>query len=267
MARDKESALIPHLVTAKLGLINHLKGRQYVILALAYGTILVLAGNLLPPLAEAGSLESTRAQLLWSSAWVISLAGASCHAANFSYCQRLWHMRNFWKSVRAADSLYLLSVLTPAMAFAVTSFGLAAVASLIFGCHEQWSSWLEINLQAFILALFGVFGVSALAAGLASRISQSVAVLIALAVAGWGLWGVTFLEWARGGHDQNAATVADVLWTISPHLHFADLTQRVTFGWGPMRIEPFLVSIGYLLCLDAVFFVIARILFSYRHEG
>jgi hypothetical protein len=59
---------------------------------------------------------------------------------------------------------------------------------------------------------------------------------------------------------------SDLLWTVGPHLHFADFTSRLTFSWGALPLTPFLnVSLYFcgILLLSSLF---ALRLWKYRAD-
>jgi hypothetical protein len=50
----------------------------------------------------------------------------------------------------------------------------------------------------------------------------------------YGMYGIEIVDLARSGSNRIAAVVSDLLWTVGPHLHFADFTSRLTFCWGAL---------------------------------
>jgi hypothetical protein len=63
----------------------------------------------------------------------------------------------------------------------------------------------------------------------------------------YGLYGIEIVDLARSGSNRVAAVVSDLLWTLGPHLHFADFTSRLTFSWGALPLTPFL-NVSFYFC-------------------
>jgi hypothetical protein len=82
----------------------------------------------------------------------------------------------------------------------------------------------------------------------------------------YGMYGIEIVDLARSGGNRGAAVVSDFLWTLGPHLHFADFTSRLTFSWGALPITPFLNVTVYfcgILLLGGLF---ALRLWRYRSD-
>ena len=62
------------------------------------------------------------------------------------------------------------------------------------------------------------------------------------------------------------AVVSDFLWTLGPHLHFADFTSRLTFSWGALPLTPFLNVSLYFCGLLLLGSLCALRLWKYRSE-
>ncbi len=63
----------------------------------------------------------------------------------------------------------------------------------------------------------------------------------------YGMYGIEIVDLARSGSNRGAAVVSDLLWTLGPHLHFADFTSRLTFSWGALPLDTFLERLPLLL--------------------
>jgi hypothetical protein len=80
------------------------------------------------------------------------------------------------------------------------------------------------------------------------------------------MYGIKIVDLARSGSNRGAAVASDLLWTVGPHLHFADFTSRLTFSWGALPLTPFLnVSLYFcgILLLSSLF---ALRLWKYRSD-
>src|SRR6201988_4387093 len=62
----------------------------------------------------------------------------------------------------------------------------------------------------------------------------------------YALYGIGAVDQIRSGKNPFLSKAAELLWTVSPHLHFADFLPRLTFGWGALPGKPFLYAGLYL---------------------
>jgi hypothetical protein len=82
----------------------------------------------------------------------------------------------------------------------------------------------------------------------------------------YGMYGIEVVDLARSGSHRAAAVVADLLWTIGPHLHFADFTSRLTFSWGTLPLIPFLNVFIYFCGILLLGSLVAIRVWRYRSD-
>src|SRR5437667_214611 len=70
---------------------------------------------------------------------------------------------------------------------------------------------------------------------------------------------------ANSGRVREFAILGDLLWSIGPHLHFADFTSRLTFFWGPLPLTPFLNASMYFGGILLFGSLVALRLWKYRN--
>jgi hypothetical protein len=100
--------------------------------------------------------------------------------------------------------------------------------------------WVLVNLQAAFFAVLAQSVVSAVILALTNYLDASPAFACGLFLNLYGMYGIEMVDLARSGSQRAAAVASDFLWTVGPHLHFADFTSRLTFSWGALPLTPFL---------------------------
>ncbi len=95
-----------------------------------------------------------------------------------------------------------------------------------------------MNLQG---ALFAVLAqsviIAALILALTNYLDASPSFTCGFLLNLYGLYGIEVIDLARRGSNREFAVLADFLWSIGPHLHFADFTSRLTFFWGALPLS------------------------------
>ncbi len=185
---------------------------------------------------------STRTQAIWLCAWGCSIFWVSFVAARLGSIQRQNHLREFWKSLGVRDLDYFLSLLAIPVLLNGGLFFSAAFLSILTGkqLEAPLDDWILVNLQA---AFFGVLAqaiISAVVLALTNYLNASPAFACGFLLNLYGMYGIEIVDLARSGSNRVAAMASDFLWTLGPHLHFADFTSRLTFSWGALPLTPFL---------------------------
>jgi len=107
--------------------------------------------------------------------------------------------------------------------------------------------------MAFILAITNLLDVApAFTCGLLSNL--------------YGLYGIGAVDQIRSGKNPFLSKAAELLWTVSPHLHFADFLPRLTFGWGALPGKPFLFAGLYLAAVLLVSVATGSRLWRFRRS-
>lgn len=229
--------------------------------------VVPLAGYHIAPVEEdPGVGAQTRTQLVWIAAWLFSIFWVNWRAAALSAVQSTRNHRTWWKSVGLSDSRYFWQVSMVPLTLNVMIFGGAALIATLFGrgempTHEAGA----VNAQAFILASIAQACVVLVIVGMGNRMDATAAFSIGWAFDLYGLYAMSWIDRLRAGNQSRTVTaIADMLWSISPHLHFADLLTRLTFGWGAID-GPTFCRVGlYLVLVAAGGAVAGRIMFSFR---
>ena len=230
--------------------------------------VLALIGApVLTPSNEDPDLKfSSRTQLVWATAWFCSIFYTGFVSARLGAFQRNKGLREFWRSSGLSDHKYYLAIFAIPLLLNVLLFGTATVLAFGFGRNPEISvpEWAAVNLQALIVALLGQAPASALVIGLANRLDVAPSFTCGLLFNLYGLYGIGAIDQIRGGDDARLSVIADLFWTVGPHLHFADFMNRLTFGWGALPARPFFYVSLYLSAVAVIVTVLSVRLWRYR---
>jgi hypothetical protein len=217
-----------------------------------------VGGQYLAPTDDDPTLVySTRTQAIWLCAWACSIFWVSFVAARLGSMQRQNHLREFWKSVGVSDLQYFFSLFAIPNLLNAALFFSAAFLSIFTGkqLDAPFSDWIFVNLQAALFAVLAQSIISAVILALTNYLEASPSFACGFVLNLYGMYGIEIVDLARAGSNRVAAVLSDLLWTLGPHLHFADFTSRLTFSWGALPITPFLnVSLyfGSILLLSCL---------------
>jgi hypothetical protein len=207
-----------------------------------------LFGDRLAPIQDDPSLSfSTRTQTIWGGAWLCSILWVSFVAAKLGSTQRAKRLRDFWKSVGLSDFKYFGGLFLIPNVLNAGLFLFAAVLSSICGRMPEapLNEWILVNVQAVFFAVLAQAIVAAVILAVTNYLDAAPSFACGFLLNLYGLYGIEVLNLARSGQSAGAAALADLLWSIGPHLHFADFTSRLTFFWGALAPVPFLNATLY----------------------
>ena len=202
-----------------------------------------VGGQYLAPTDDDPTLVySTRTQAIWLCAWACSIFWVSFVAARLGSMQRQNHLREFWKSLGVRDLEYFFSLFAIPNLLNAALFLSAAVLSIFTGkqLDAPFGEWIFVNLQAAFFAVLAQSIISAVILSLTNYLEASPSFACGFLLNLYGMYGIEIVNLARAGSNRGAAVVSDLLWTLGPHLHFADFTSRLTFSWGALPMTPFL---------------------------
>ena len=226
-----------------------------------------LLGQYFAPTDDDPSLiYSTRTQAIWWCAWGCSIFWVSFVAARLGSMQRQNHLREFWKSLGVRDFAYFFSLFAIPNLLNAALFVSAAALSIFTGKQPEvpLSDWIFVNLQGAFFAILAQSIISAVILALTNYLDASPSFACGFLLNLYGLYGIEIVDLARSGGNRVAAVVSDFLWTVGPHLHFADFTSRLTFSWGALPITPFLNASLYFSGLLLLSSLLALRIWKYR---
>ena len=228
-----------------------------------------LLGQFLAPTDDDPTLVySTRTQAIWLCAWACSIFWVSFVAARLGSMQRQNHLRGFWRSLGVPDLGYFLALFAIPNLLNAALFFAAAFLSIFTGKQMDvpWAEWVLVNLQAAFFAVLAQAIISAVILALTNYLDASPSFACGFLLNLYGMYGIEIVDLARSGSNRGAAVVSDFLWTLGPHLHFADFTSRLTFSWGALPLTPFLNVSLYFCGLLLLGSLCALRLWKYRSE-
>lgn len=118
--------------------------------------------------------------------------------------------------------------------------------------------WFATNAQYAALFLLAISPLLALATAIASRFGSVAGFVLTLGLALYGLYGVGYLEQMLKLEEN---PLLKALWTFSPQLRFADLTQRLYFKNGSLPPAAFWLTAAYFTALLLLGSAISRLFF------
>jgi hypothetical protein len=226
-----------------------------------------LLGHRLAPTEDDPTLVySARTQAIWMFAWLCSVLWIGFVAARLGSIQRRNSLRGFWKSLGVSDRGYFCSLFAIPVFLNAALFLSAALLSMITGKapDTSYAEWILVNLQAAFFAVLAQSIISAVILGLTNYLDSAPAFACGFLLNLYGLYGIEVVDMARSGSNQWAAIVSDFLWSVGPHLHFADFTSRLTFSWGVLPLVPFLSASIYFCGILLFAGLVAIWLWKYR---
>ena len=205
-------------------------------------------GQYLAPTQDDPTLAySARTQAIWICAWLSSIFWVGFVAAKLGAMQRRNYLREFWKSLGISDFRYFCALLAIANLLNVALFLSAAILSVIVGRAPDLPlmEWVVVNLQGAFFAVLAQSLISAVIIALTNYLDAAPACTCGFLLNLYGMYGIEIVDMARRGSSREFAILGDLLWSIGPHLHFADFTSRLTFFWGALPLTPFLNASMY----------------------
>lgn len=224
-------------------------------------------GDRLAPLEDDPSLAfATRTQAIWAGAWLCSILWVSFVVAKLGSMQRGKKLRDFWKGLGLSDIRYYGGLFLIPNVLNAALFLLAAMLSIIFGRvpEASLSEWIFVNLQAVFFAVLAQAIIAAVILAATNYLDAAPSFACGFLINIYGMYGIEVIDLARSGENPGAAAVADLLWSIGPHLHFADFTSRLTFFWGVLPLSVFLNAALYFGGILLLVSVVGIRLWKYR---
>jgi len=239
------------------------------ILPLLLLVVASIVGSSLAPSNEDPSLRfSARTQTIWITAWLCSIFWVGFVSAKLGSSQRTKGLREFWKALGISDAGYFLSLLAIPVICNLFIFGLAGVLTFFVGHTPEVpvAEWAYVNAQAAFFAVLAQTSVMALILAVTNLLDMAPAFTCGLLINLYGLYGIGAVDQVRSGKNPVLAKGAELLWTVSPHLHFADFLPRLTFGWGALPGKPFLYAGLYLAAVLLVSIATGSRLWRFRRS-
>jgi hypothetical protein len=225
-------------------------------------------GQFLAPTNDDPTLVySTRTQAVWICAWLCSIFWVSFVVAKLGSMQRQNHLRGFWKSLGVRDIEYFSALFAIPNLLNAALFLSAGILSVAAGKAPDTPmiEWVFVNLQAAFFAVLAQSIVAAVILALTNYLDASPSFTCGFLLNLYGMYGIEVVDAARRGNNAAFAPLADLMWSIGPHLHFADFISRLTFSWGVLPLSPFLNASMYFGGILLFGCLVALRLWKYRN--
>lgn len=209
-------------------------------------------------------IEPERARTVWMLFWIASLTWLLFQGANLGASLRLQGLGDYFASQGISPTRQMLQCWLAVMVFSTSLCLMASGISVFWASPSDANEaklWLYLNLQYFALSQLTIGSLLMISIGFATRLGSAPSFLIALATGLYGLYGVGYLKQFTL-NESNA--LLDILWTVSPHLHLSNLTNRMMYKLGALNATDFTTIACYLGGILLVFFAVSNVAFSPR---
>jgi hypothetical protein len=206
-------------------------------------------------------LKPTIAQATWVMAWVATLFWGFFAAAKAGESNARSGLGEYFRTTGVSATRQLLEIWA-AVAVYVAPLGLAAALVCIFAASpahpDERVMWININFQYALLFALVVAPLIALAIAVASRFGSLTGFLASAGLGLYGLYGVGYLKMLL---QVETNPVLQWVWTVSPHYHFADPTERLRYKMGAIEWSQFPLLLLYFAGIFLLYTAFSRLLF------
>jgi hypothetical protein len=207
------------------------------------------------------------AQGAWQSLWIIGVLFGVMNSANIGKMMEEKKINEHFTTIGFSKAKRFFGQLAPIWIFSII-LGLIPFFICVFfasptGKEDKWM-WFLLQAQAYALWVVAIPLWCAPALALATRISSPAATLITLLLHVYGTEAISYADMIRRNLSANQyfRDLAEIAWAISPHIHFADLTNRMVFKMGALDPNAFwtltLYLAGYSLLIATLCLLIPK---------
>ncbi|MGB0993587.1 MAG: hypothetical protein ACPG32_14100 [Akkermansiaceae bacterium] len=197
-------------------------------------------------------VEPARAQVAWVALWVMTSVWVLFQAARFGEDTVKKGLGAYFLSGGMSGFRQMLQIWAACMTFLLPMVAIA-VAVCIFGAMpgaaSERAEWMVTNFQYAALFLLVMAPIVLLAVSLGSRFGATIGYVLPLAFVVYGVFGVNYVDMLA--ESRNSAVI-NWIYTLSPHVHLADLTPRLVFKQGSMNWSEFMQVALYFVGLKLV---------------
>jgi hypothetical protein len=245
----------------KLNLATILRRKSWVICAL----VVLVFPFLLPQLSSGPEnptlIQPALAQAAWSLAWLCAIFWGFFVAARLGESNSRSGIGEYFQTTGVPPTRQLLEIWASVFIF-VAPLGLAAALICIFAASpslpDERMMWLQTNLQYALLFVLVVAPLLAMAIALASRFGSLTGFLVSAGLCAYGLYGVGYMQLLL---DTEASPLLKWVWTVSPHYHFADPTERLRYKLGAIEWSRFPTLVLYFAGIFLIHTALSRAFF------
>lgn len=246
----------------KLTLKTTIARNTYLVFLLMLFLLPLVLPNLIPYEEKPDLFKPARAQTAWGLLWVVSLVWLFFQAAQIGHDGASQGVLEYFKTLGVKRRSLILQLWANSLLWCVSCLLLVLAISLTLAMPanpEEVGMWVATNLQYALLYLLVVVPLFLLATTLGTRLNATAAYVITAALAIYGLYGIGYLDFFL---SQSGNPVVDAIYVISPHYHFANLTNRLVYNMGPLETSAFIKMLLYFAALDSVIIGVSALLFQ-----
>ncbi|MBK1790101.1 hypothetical protein [Persicirhabdus sediminis] len=222
-------------------------------MVLPYMTPVDVSPALLPP---------ARAQMAWNILWILTLFWLLFQSARFGEDHSKSGMGAYFLSRGQGRLQQLLQLWLANLSMLLALLVITVLMCLIFAMPEdpvQASQWRLLNGQYFVLVLLSMAPLMLLATALGSRFGSTIAYVVPVFLALYGMYGVGYLQTMT---TMRMSPALEWIYVVSPHYHLAELTTRMVFKQGHLLVSDFIPIVGYFCCLAMLLFSLSALIFK-----
>lgn len=201
------------------------------------------------------------AQAAWSLAWLCAIFWGLFAASTLGEKNARSGTGEYFQSTGISPGRQLVEIWAAVSIF-VAPLGLGAALVCILAASpalaDERSMWIATNLQYSILFALVVLPLIALACSIASRFGGLTGFILSAGLCSYGLYGVGYMKMLL---DLGSNPIAKWLWTVSPHYHLADPTERLRYKLGAIEWGQFPLLLAYFAGILLLYVAISRMIF------
>lgn len=206
-------------------------------------------------------IQPARIQAAWSTLWIVTMVWGFFTAAKQGEINATSGTGEYFLTTGMGANRQFFEIWLAVFCFiaplAVITAAISQFAATPADPSER-AMWWTLNLQYLALFLLVAAPLLGLSTALASRFGGIAGYVISLGLTLYGLYGVGYLDNLLKLEEN---PVLQSIWLLSPHYHFADLTQRLYFKSGALPSPAFGKMVGYFLGILALYAGISRLCF------
>jgi hypothetical protein len=209
-------------------------------------------------------LQPARIQAAWATVWICTLLWGLYSAARQGEANANSGMGEYFLTSGLSPTRQWFEIWLAVIVFVVPLALLGTAVCLGFAMPTdpaERGMWWTMNLQFFTLFTLAVVPLLGLAIALASRFGGITGFAFTLALAAYGLYGVSYLD---NMLKLEPNPILHGIWQFSPQYRWADLTQRLYFKSGAIAPQQFLQMVAYFAGILAVYSGVSRLCFQIK---
>ncbi len=209
-------------------------------------------------------LKPAIAQATWAMAWLSAIFWGFFTAARQGESNANSGLGEYFQTTGLSATRQMLEMWLAVFCF-VAPLGLIAAAVCVLAASpalpDERSMWLTTNLQYALLFILTIAPLLALALSVASRFGGITGFVTSAFLAVYGLYGVGYMQQLL---QLEGNRLLQWIWTVSPHYHFADPTERLRYKQGALDPGSFPLFLAYFAGIFLVYLAVSRLLFRTR---